>query len=78
VVEEMSEPGPPLDPEELRRLEHMAREAGNMPDFAAAAIEAITAVHAQWYRSWQAAGIPVHRAAEWTGIMIRASFSSPA
>lgn len=70
----MSEPspeqGPPLDPDELRRLAEMTEQAGNMPDFTGAAILAMTAVHAQWYRGWQAAGIPENRAAEFTAVLI--------
>lgn len=68
----MSEPQPefPLSPEELHRLEELAR----MPEPAAGIVGALAAAHVQWYRAWQAAGAPEQRAAEWTGIMIGTSF----
>ena len=75
MSEPSPEPGPPLGPEELRRLEEMVR-GGNMPDMLGTAIETITGVHARWYFSWQAAGVPEHRAAEWAEIMIMAQFRS--
>jgi len=71
----MSEPAPEgfgLGPEELRRMDEVLGEIGNLPDFMGAAIEAIASAHAQWYRAWQAAGVPEPRAAEWVTVMIAA------
>lgn len=36
-------------------------------------VEALTVLHAKWYRGWQAAGIPEGRAAEFTAILVAAA-----
>jgi hypothetical protein len=76
VSEPSPEQGPPLEPDDLRRLEEMVRDAGNMPDMTGSAIEAIAGIHARWYFSWQAAGVPEARAAEWTEVMLAGQFRS--
>jgi hypothetical protein len=39
-------------------------------------ISSMAALHAAWYQAWQAAGVPEHRAAEWTGILVREGCSN--
>jgi len=68
------EPGIPLNPDELRRLEEMVRDASDAPDMMGTAIETIASMHARWYFAWQAAGMPEHRAAEGFTAMIDALF----
>jgi hypothetical protein len=74
MSEQMPEPGSPLGPEEMRRLEEMIRDTANAPDMMGAAIETIAGIHARWYYAWQAHGVPENRAAEWAGVMIDALF----
>jgi hypothetical protein len=62
-------PSFPLSPDELHRLEEIARSQ-YPSDMINTAIEAIAGIHVRWYKAWQAAGAPEHRAAEWAGIMI--------
>ena len=76
MSEPSPEPGLPLNPDEIRRLTEIMRDTANMPEFTVTAIETITGLHAQWYKGWQAAGVPEQRAAEWTAVMIAGQFRS--
>jgi hypothetical protein len=76
MSEQQPEPGVPLNPDELRRLEEMVRDTANTPDMMGAAIETIAGMHARWYFAWQGHGVPEPRAAEWAGIMIGTLFDS--
>jgi hypothetical protein len=76
VSEMPPDSGLPLDPDELARLTEIARGAGNMPDFTAAAIAAMTAMHAQWYFGWINASVPEQRAAEWVAVLISSTVNS--
>ena len=70
----MSEPDPQI-PDDLRELEKMI-EATRAAAGVDAVIDAITSVHARWYRSWQEAGFPEERAAQLVMTMLTAAMNA--